>query len=112
MAEVYRRVKGMEIQKLIGHVRVVQRSLGTHGAAIAARARTNLAAHKDEGHAFIETSTGDMDVWVTLNDERGQAAAMSIEFGREATIGEDGKATGGMRGTRVLRDAAGLDGSV
>ena len=110
MAEVYKAARGMKLEKLMGHHQKVQHRLGTEGAKIASKARRILAQHRHDGHSYIETSTGDMDVWVTLNDERGQLAAHIIEYGRNEYETEDGRTVGAMRPIAPLRKAAGLYG--
>lgn len=47
----------------------------------AAVARGVLLAHRAEGHARIDVTRGDVDSFVTLNDERGLHAAAAIEYG-------------------------------
>lgn len=48
---------------------------------IGASAEANLARHRDEGDAEIETSYRFPDGFVTLSDEAGDRAAAAIEFG-------------------------------
>ncbi|MEU3045803.1 DUF5403 family protein [Streptomyces sp. NPDC006984] len=51
---------------------------------VAARAEELLVQHRAEGHAEIDIATGSIDRFVVLSDERGQKAALSIEYGRDA----------------------------
>lgn len=104
MAEVYRRVAGRPIQKYIAMHETVQDALDEFAFAALSRAQADLAAHHFEGHAFVELAKGRIDRYLILNDERGQRAAMSIEFGRKP--GPDGK--GGMQGLAILRKAVKL----
>lgn len=65
-----------------------------------AKAQTHNA---DPGQrSFVEVTRGRKDRYVWLSDERGQLAAMSIEFGRNPDP-ETGE--GGSEGLHVLRDA-------
>ncbi|MEU5403716.1 DUF5403 family protein [Streptomyces sp. NPDC005963] len=54
---------------------------------VAVRAEELLIEHRADGHAAIDVAQGDIDFYVVLSDDRGQKAALSIEYGREA--GED-----------------------
>ncbi len=110
MAEVFKRAKGMKVEKVVALHERPQNWIDTEANRIGNRAKRNLAQHRHEGHAYIEVTKGDVDRWVTLNDERGQSAAMSIEFGRNATMNDEGELSGGMRGLAVLRRAAGIYG--
>lgn len=82
MAEVYRRVNGMKIEKTIALTMDVQAALMEETMEIAGRAEVFLAQHRDKGDSFIEIESGRVDRYVTLNDLRGMAAAMSIEYGK------------------------------
>lgn len=64
----------------MAHLPGVKAEVRAAGEAIAARARTNLAAHQAEGEARIETRREDTDFLVELVDP----AALSIEAGRGA----------------------------
>lgn len=102
MSQVYKRVRGMKIEKLIARHQVVQARLDKEIGRAQLRAEAKLAQHRsnrDTNHARIETSKGRIDRWLTLDDPAG----MSIEFGRAPD--EDGR--GGMEGLRILRDAFG-----
>lgn len=109
MAEIFRRVDGMVLEELVAHAEVVQDRLDFHAFDIAVRAEETLIEHRLEGHAAIEVSEGDIDKYVWLNDEAGDEAAMSIEYGRAGYIDpETGAAWGQMDGLYVITDAAGL----
>ncbi|PSL04132.1 hypothetical protein CLV30_106137 [Haloactinopolyspora alba] len=110
MAEVYRRVKSMELERAIALHRSSQNAIKGHAVSIGNKADAILSRHRHDGHAFIETESGDVDQYVTLNDERGLKAAMSIEFGRKGRENDDGKTVGEMEGLAVLRRAAGIYG--
>jgi hypothetical protein len=62
------------------------------------RAEEDLRDHRFDDHAFIEVEEGDIDRYVILNDELGQAAAMSIEYGREGDPDEINPETGAPKG--------------
>jgi hypothetical protein len=51
---------------------------------------------------------GDIDYYLVLNDERGQKAAMSIEYGRSADDPEDPHPHPGTDGLHILHKAAGI----
>jgi hypothetical protein len=133
MAEVFDRVsegqgRGKKLTQVIGLHADVQARLALEAKEGAYRAEAQLAIVRSKpgydirgGHSFIETSTGDVDHYVILNDERGLRAAMTIEYGRKASdkmadlggeyIGEtvtDGGPTrknGAMEGLFILHDA-------
>lgn len=50
---------------------------------VGGKADAILEAHRHKGHAKIEVSRGSrkVDAFVTLDDSRGDAAALSIEYG-------------------------------
>jgi hypothetical protein len=83
MAEVYRRVHGKKLEKFIATMPGVHAYTGSQAAAGAELAQGILNAHRHFGHSRIEIEEGETDWLVSLNDDRGQAAAISIEFGRE-----------------------------
>lgn len=83
MAEVYRRVAGMSLEEAMARSSEAQDEIRPIVAERAARARAQLDAHRDSGDSFIESEHVDGIDWlVTLNDTRGQKAAMTIEKGR------------------------------
>lgn len=84
MAQIYNSVGGRKLSKVIALNEGVQAELETRTFEIAVRAEELLLEHRQEGHAEITVDTGKVDKYVTLNDERGQKAALSIEYGREA----------------------------
>lgn len=51
---------------------------------VAVRAEQLLLEHRLMGHSEIDVVKGRIDYYVVLSDERGQKAALSIEYGREA----------------------------
>lgn len=72
-------------------------------------ATVSLIEHKQDGHASIETAHGRIDHYLILNDERGQDAALSIEFGRAGYIDpETGEVWGAMEPLYILTNAANL----
>lgn len=101
MAEVYRSIKGKPFADWLAHTKMVDVALRMHATARAGRAASYLAAHRDQGHSFIEVEKKKLDYWVQLNDERGLFGAMSIEFGRRSN--DEGK--NGMPGLFILHRA-------
>ncbi len=89
--------------RLIAQHKDVQADLDRRAATRAARARAILKIHRHDGHSFIEVLRGDIDRWIVLNDENGQKAAMTIEFGRK-----NGGRFGPMEAVAPLRKAVGL----
>ncbi|MFR9802329.1 DUF5403 family protein [Pseudonocardia sp. RS010] len=69
---------------------------------IGGRARGVLSGHTHAGDARIVVEHGDTDSLVSLDDQRGQWGALSIEFGHHA---EDGTH---VEGVHALYIAAGL----
>jgi hypothetical protein len=67
------------IAKRLAHSAPIKKAVRAERDEIAARARANLAAHRDLGNARIETSNGDVDAYVELVDDNNGAAA--IEYG-------------------------------
>lgn len=55
--------------------------------------------------SFIETDRGAVDRYLIYNDERGQKAALSIEYGRADIIHSDGTRTKGTDGKYILHRA-------
>lgn len=105
MAEVYRRVAGRKLEKYLAVEDGVQDSLTDTTLGIAFRAGAILAEHHHDGHAQIEVEEGKVDHYVVLSDDRGQKAAMSIEYGREP---DPETGAGGMEGLMILHRAAHL----
>ncbi len=60
------------------------------------------------GDVEIEIEQGDVDRYLILSDERGQKAALSIEFGRQAYVDDDGEKKGAMEGLFILARATGM----
>ena len=80
MAEVY---PAEIVHDRVAHLPEVIAHVRTVAERHASRARANLAAHVHDGHSRIEVShDGITDTIVWLSDNRGQRAALSIEFGR------------------------------
>lgn len=115
MAKIFQRVKGRKLEQWLAMTPEVQNQLDIRTFEIAVRAEALLIQHRQEGHAQIEIAQGDIDWFVVLSDERGQKAALSIEYGREAYYvskdGSEGGETykvGGMEGLFILHRAANL----
>ncbi|MER6314620.1 hypothetical protein ABT237_12735 [Streptomyces sp. NPDC001581] len=86
MAEIYSSVNGRKIEKLMAVNDVVQAELDRRAFEIAVRAEEILIRHRADGHAEIDIEAGDNNRYVILSDDRGQKAALSIEYGREASV--------------------------
>lgn len=117
MAKVYKAVGGKKIQKHMAQLDGVQADLEARTFIMAARAEEALIQHRADGHAEIEVEHGDVDWYVVLSDERGEKAALSIEYGREEyevefvnrKTGEKFTRTvGAMDGLFILADATHL----
>lgn len=117
MAHLYKRVGGRAFEQAIALNDGVQAELEARAFEIGIRAEQLLVAHRQEGHAEIVIEEGDVDKHVVLSDERGQKAAMSIEYGRapgeiEVTDPDTGERymveTEGMEGLFILHRAANL----
>ncbi|WP_372407208.1 DUF5403 family protein [Streptomyces luteireticuli] len=83
MATVYRSVGGRKLAKMLALEDGVQAELTARTFEIAVRAEEILVQHRAEGHSRIEVEEGRVDRYVVLSDERGQKAALSIEYGRQ-----------------------------
>lgn len=109
MAKVYTRVGGRKLTKLIALNEGVQAELERRTFEIATRAEVDLIEHRADGDAAIEVEHGDVDFYVILTDDRGQKAALSIEFGRAARIDpETGREKAAMEGLFILHNATHL----
>ncbi|MFJ7202098.1 hypothetical protein ACIQWR_00980 [Streptomyces sp. NPDC098789] len=86
MAEIYSSVNGRKIGKLIAVHDGVQAELDRRVFEIAVRAEEILVQHRADGNAEIDIEMADNNRYVILSDERGQKAALSIEYGREESI--------------------------
>jgi hypothetical protein len=84
MAKIYKSVGGRKVTKIIALHKDVQDELDRRAFEIGVRAEELLLEHRQEGHAEISVDEGDVDRYIVLSDERGQKAALSIEYGREA----------------------------
>ncbi|OKI45110.1 hypothetical protein [Micromonospora sp. CB01531] len=84
MAQVYRYVEGQKFERFMADFEPVQLHLMDLLFAAKAKADVYLIENRQEGDAAIEIDHGDIDWYLTLSDERGQGAAMSIEYGRQA----------------------------
>lgn len=87
-------------------VKLAVRATAEKGAAVAS---ARLEAHRDTGDARITVQPGVTDVLVTLDDDRGQRAAMTIEFGRAGgNVDSAGRVVTRMEGLHVLTGAFGV----
>lgn len=83
MAEIFKKVDGRKITKILAIHATTQRELAKQAHWHEAVAAGILASQVHDGHSFIDVEHSNVDYYVVLNDERGQGAAMTIEFGRE-----------------------------
>ncbi|MFI6205911.1 DUF5403 family protein [Streptomyces sp. NPDC051041] len=86
MAEIYERSGKRQLERLVATLPGVQAELDEKRFEVAARAEALLLQHRQEGHARIDVADGDVDKYVILDDERGDKAALSIEYGRAESI--------------------------
>ncbi|WJN63028.1 tail completion protein [Streptomyces phage phiScoe3] len=89
MAQVYDNIGGKELEKFLGKMKGVAGALDTTTFEVAVKAEALLQLHQDyddsiDAHSEIDVERGEVDRYVVLNDDRGQKAAMSIEYGRAA----------------------------
>lgn len=95
-----------KINKIVAHHEDTQDELDHVVGLRGEIASAVLAAHVFEGHAYIEIEKGSVDRYLVLNDERGQLAAMTIEFGRTGdTVDKNGNPVSYMPAVRPLRTA-------
>ena len=119
MATIYKNLNGRQMEKAIAILPGVQWELDDKALDIGARAEHNLQqAEVRTGVAHIEILNAGVksrDRYVVLvdsnvsNDESELSnSALSIEFGREAYVDEEGVEHGGMQGLHVLSRAANI----
>lgn len=78
MAKKVDLVSAKAMHNILKDLEPVQEGVRDATEEIGAKARANLAAHRDEGHAQIEVSYGDVDGFVDLVDPDN---AVAIEYG-------------------------------
>lgn len=103
MAKVYDRC-----DEHVAHMPGVKAAAKAHAMAGAAKATATLTAHRHQGHARITVESGITDYHVTLNDERGDRAALAIEFGREGYTTAQGHKNAPAAGIKAVTGAFGL----
>ncbi|MFC0622818.1 DUF5403 family protein [Kribbella deserti] len=116
MAKIYNSVGGRKLTKHLAVEPGVQAELDARTFEIAVRAEEKLLEHRLDGHAEIDVEQGKVDHYVVLSDDRGDKAALSIEYGRRAytTTREDADGNEfeveipGMDGLFILHEAANL----
>ncbi|MFF7021409.1 DUF5403 family protein [Streptomyces klenkii] len=86
MAQVYPTIGARSLAKAIAVHDGVQAELTRRAFEIGVRAEEILVAHRADGHAEIDIEAGDNNRYVILSDDRGQKAALSIEYGREESV--------------------------
>ena len=107
---LYPTIAGMPWEEAMAHQTEVQWAIDTVLAEASADAQKNLAAHHYSGNARILTERGDVDGYLILDDERGLAAAMSIEYGRGPGDEPGDPFPNGTAPTWILHNAVGLAG--
>lgn len=127
MAEVFKRVNGVKIEKAMAELDGVQLDLAERSFEIYVRAEELLQAARDASPELVgrdrgldpgvrvtwgqekDLEYGHLDWFVGLDDRASDFGAMSIEFGREDhLIAPDGRTYGGHEGLYILTRAAGL----
>lgn len=113
MVDIYKTFNGLPFEEGLAKFAPVRKEIRRVTKIIGQDAAAGLAGHRSEGHSFIKVAYGPVDGMVILNDERGQKAAMSIEFGRGAADPNDpdydkDPFPNGTVGTYVLHKASGL----
>ena len=108
MATVYRSVGGKKLTKLTATMPGVQGYLRETVFEMQAKAAAELVEHRVDGDATIEVDHGDVDWYLVLSDERGQKAALSIEYGRQASKQEYIDPKTGEKKTRKIGASEGL----
>lgn len=84
MAEVFDTVHGQPIERVIARTREARDGVRDEVEERKRVAEAILASHRHDGHSKITLEkAGPFDFLLTLDDDRGQGAAMTIEFGRE-----------------------------
>lgn len=96
------------LEHVIASLPEVQEWLDEYIFEAAVKAEKDLADHHYDGDSEIDFEAGDVDRYLILSDERGQKAAMSIEYGRAPFVGDDGRLRGGMDGLFILHRAVGI----
>ncbi|MFF4528179.1 DUF5403 family protein [Streptomyces sp. NPDC001407] len=106
MAHVESEIGGRRLEKWLAVHKGVQAELTARAFEIAVRAEEILVRHRADGHAEIDIEAGDNNRYVILSDDRGQKAALSIEYGREESVivRED------RRGKKYLDTLPAMDG--
>lgn len=64
------------------HSSDARRGLEAQVAPLLATAQAVHAAHRDEGHSFIDSQREHINFYIVLNDWAGDKAAAAIEYGR------------------------------
>ena len=98
MAKIYDFKGKRQLERRVAVLPGVQAALDEERFKVAVRAEELLLQARQtssysEGHSSIDVADGDVDKYVILDDERGKAAAMSIEYGRaeQFVVRDDGE---------------------
>jgi hypothetical protein len=97
----------------IAHQKGVKAAVHAKGRETEAAAKAFLEPHHRSGDAHIEARKEDTDYVIELvatgdGNTTGQAAVLSIEFGRSGYTTKSGAHVGPAEGLHVLRRAAGI----
>lgn len=92
---------GEKMVHLIARTKDAQKAVVSHGERREMKARATLAAHADTGASEIEGEHHNLDYYIILSDERGERAALSIEYGRRTVTRTKG-------GTRKVGQTEGV----
>ena len=93
------------INDIVANLSGVQGEMDQILADALGHASSELAAHHHDGHAQVEVEKWGPDRALILSDERGQAAAMTIEFGRHRPKNQMGEKQSQSKGLFILRNA-------
>lgn len=97
------------MRRLIARTQEAQDAIQRVATRSAKKATVVLKAHRHDGHSFIEVKSGRIDRYIVLNDDRGQKAAMTIEFGRRGgNLDKNGNLVSPMDPVAPLRKGVGL----
>jgi hypothetical protein len=109
MAYIFKGNGQQNLEKILAVNDGVQAELEARTFEMAVRAEADLLAHRDSGDASIDIEHENVDWYVVLSDERGQKAALSIEYGRAEGVDEEtGRRIAPMEGLFVLHRATHL----
>lgn len=83
-------IPDVRMRRLVARLQEVRGPVAKEGKRRQAEAAAVLAAARDSGNSRITGRRGRTDYNIELDDDRGQSAAISIEYGRTAMPGKKG----------------------